>query len=448
MIGNEVLLAIDNVTTTAEDSAFCVLESLVNFYSKDIDFMDFCSDEMRNEIVMEGSIMDNVKKAGKKDSNKLITFLAFLPRLIAETCKAIARAFNDSSLGKKLKKAGENFEKNASAESKKEMVEKINKEEGKEVVYYDEKSGKIKYKKTMKDGLIALGWLAGTADLIYNLFTNIKKEFDVTNPSNIRTFIDECDKIIRKKSEASKSEVIDMAVGALGDLVDHVGKSAGTIASVGAAASALVSRKLSELEMNGEKAADHNVLVGIKELTNKLSIINASVFAASSVITVVKKFLDYSNKIVVKPKEHAVALNAAAQTALVEKINEIDPSISKSLPRKENESDDTYEMRIIRKYFKNAAKRILPEGASEEEITDNASEAYLQILDQKVEDIKNKSAAEAKAAYDAAVKQYYDEKKKLHEENPVFGKKKKQEQTEAEERSSKIEKIKEKKEKK
>ena len=45
MIENMILESIDNINNEVENSSFHVLESMVALYSKEIDFMDFCSPE-------------------------------------------------------------------------------------------------------------------------------------------------------------------------------------------------------------------------------------------------------------------------------------------------------------------------------------------------------------------------------------------------------------------
>lgn len=414
MISNEILTAIDAVNTEVENSSFCVLESMVSLYSKQIDFMDFCSNELKDEYIMEGSVLDNVKKAGKKDSNKLVTFLMFIPRLIKEMCKAISKAFSDSSLGKKIKDASDKFEKYANAEEKKAKVEEINEKEGKEVVYFDEKSGKIKFKKTWKDAFGAIAWLAGTGDLMYKLFTNIKAEFDVTNPSKIRTFVDECDKIIHKKKEHSLSEVIDMGLGALGDLIGHISGIAGGLTSAGVAASTLVDKKLKEIKINGGNEEDHDVLVSIKELSNKLTIINAAVFAGTKILSVAKKVIGYIN-IPIKAAEDTVELGNRAIDKIYNKIVNTNPKILDRHPKNDDESDDKYKIRIIQTFYTSITKKKLPADATKDEITEATNKALEDIFKNAEDAVK----ADDTKTYEAAVQKYYDDKKKLHEENPT-----------------------------
>lgn len=414
MIEKEMLLAIDNIDDEMDDSSFCVLESLVSLYSKEIDFMDFCSNELKNEIFMEGEILDEVKKQGKKDSNKLITFLAFIPRLIIATCKAIGKAFSDSSLGKKIQQTSDAFDKKANAEQKKAKVAEINQKEGKETVYFDEKSGKIKFTKTWHEPVAALFWLAATADMIYNLFTNIKAEFDVTNPSKIRTFIDECDKIIHKQSDASKSEMIDMGIGALGDMIDHVSNSAGLITTVGAAASTLVTKKLEEHKLNDSNPEDHKVLVTIKELSNKMMIINAGVFAATKIIGVGKKMLKYLGIFV----ERGEAKQALSEAAVERAYNSIPENQRPNVTREPNETDYKYRIRVLQQFFENIARAQAPKGTSDDEIYNAVDNA----MDDIIARFKGEINEEALREYRAAVDKYYADKRALHQRPTIFSK--------------------------
>lgn len=432
MIESMILESIDNINNEVENSSFHVLESMVALYSKEIDFMDFCSPELKQEIVMEGSILDNVKKASKKDSNKLITFLAFIPRLIKEICKAIAKSFSDKDLGKKLKTTGDKLNKLGSASEKKAKVDEINEKEGKEVLVYDEKSGKIKFNKTWADALGAVVWLASTFDILFNLFKNIKAEFDVTNPSAIRTFIDECDKIIRKKSEHKASEVINMGVDALGDVVRHITGSAGALAAAGAAASSIVGKKLTELKLNGEKEEDHAVLVNIKELSNKLAIINAAIFAGTKIMDVAKKIGGYIG-LGVEVIENNKSENLEARADIFKDIQANHPEIIDAIERKEGMSDADYHNLVVQAYYKSLHpdKPEKPDADADPETMKQYRKDKKEYYKEMNKDLRS-GYKEARKKIDerhdaeeaAAKKKYRDDKKKFHKENPIFGRKK------------------------
>ena len=442
MIENTILEAIDNINNEVENSSFHVLESMVALYSKEIDFMDFCSPELKQEIVMEGSILDNVKKAGKKDSNKLITILAFIPRLIKEICKAIAKSFSDKDLGKKLKTTGDKLNKLGSASEKKAKVDEINEKEGKEVLVYDEKSGKIKFKKTWADALGAVVWFASTFDILFNLFKNIKAEFDVTNPSAIRTFIDECDKIIRKKSEHKASEVINMGVDALGDVVRHITGSAGALAAAGVAASSIVNKKLTELKLNGEKEEDHAVLVNIKELSNKLAIINATIFAGTKIMDVAKKIGGYIG-LGVEVIENNKAENLEARADIFKDIQANHPEILDTVEREEGMSDADYHNLVVQAYYKSLHpdKPAKPDADADPETMKQYQKDKKEYFKEMNKDLRS-GYKEARKKIDekhdaeeaAAKKKYRDDKKKFHKENPIFGRKKKKDSEDKEDK--------------
>ena len=442
MIENTILESIDNINNEVENSSFHVLESMVALYSKEIDFMDFCSPELKQEIVMEGSVLDNVKKAGKKDSNKLITILAFIPRLIKEICKAIAKSFSDKDLGKKLKTTGDKLNKLGSASEKKAKVDEINEKEGKEVLVYDEKSGKIKFKKTWADALGAVVWFASTFDILFNLFKNIKAEFDVTNPSAIRTFIDECDKIIRKKSEHKASEVINMGVDALGDVVRHITGSAGALAAAGVAASSIVNKKLTEFKLNGEKEEDHAVLVNIKELSNKLAIINATIFAGTKIMDVAKKIGGYIG-LGVEVIENNKAENLEARADMFKDIQANHPEFIDTIERKEGMSDADYHNLVVQAYYKSLHpdKPAKPDADADPETMRQYrkdKKGYFKEMNKDLrsgyKEARKKIDEKHDAEEAAAKKKYRDDKKKFHKENPIFGRKKKKDSEDKEDK--------------
>ena len=83
MVTEQILQSIDNINEVSEASSYAVLESMCTLIEKEFTFEEFCSPE----IIQEGEVLDNAKKKSKKDKNRLITILKFLPRLFVELGK-------------------------------------------------------------------------------------------------------------------------------------------------------------------------------------------------------------------------------------------------------------------------------------------------------------------------------------------------------------------------
>lgn len=425
MITNEILLSIDNINSATEDASFHVLESVVSYYSKEIDFEDFCSPE----IVMEGQMIDNVKKKEKKDSNKLVSFLLFIPRIIGEICKAIGKAFADSALGKKLRKIGSDMDKAATEKEKRARVEEFNAaSDGKLQAYYDEKSGKIKFKKTADNVIGVVQWLAGSADDIYTLFKNIKDEFDVSSPSAIRTFVDECEKILRGKREHSKADVVDMGFDALADLVGHISKSTDLLTNAGSAASAVISRKIKAMELNDEDPERHTVLMLLKELANKLSTIAGSIAVVTTVGNTIKKYSKYASMILHHHEDESKLVDDA-QNDIVEAIYTQKPELQKKHPKGKDEDEEAYKQRIAQHFFLDLVEDQKPDLSAEEQ-QNIADKMYADALKKRRDERKEIRAEELAEEYRQAALKYYTDKQKLREENPTIFEKRKAEKAE------------------
>lgn len=418
MFETEILSAIDNINESIEDSTFHVLESMVSLYSKEIDFMDFCSDDYKTEIVMEGEVMDEVKKKGKKDSNKLITFLLFIPRVIIAACKALARAFNNSSLGKKIKKIGSDMNKASNASEKKARVEEFNKSaEGSMKAYYDEKSGQIKLKRSAGDILGTVAWIADSGDTIYTLFSNIKDEFDVANPSNIRNFVDECDRIIRGRGRANKAELFDMGFDALGDMIDHISKSTKLISNVGEAAAAKVSKKITELKLNDENPEDHKLLMSVKDLSTKIGTICSGLTAVTSVMKVFDRYSKYGSRIMHYYQDRSDSAQEALDS-VKDEIFETSPELRQQFPRNEGETDEAYKKRIADAFFISLVRQQFP-NADDDQVNNAASAAFCNTVKTLERQNKEITAQALQQEYEERVRAYREEKERLHRENPT-----------------------------
>lgn len=398
MITEQILKSIDNINEVSEASSYAVLESMCTLIEKEITFEEFCSPE----IIQEGEVLDNVKKRGKKDKNRLITILKFIPRLLAELGKAIKKWFSDKNLGDKIKKAGEDLAAGADIKTKKARVAAVNKKnEGKFELYVDAK-GKIKVKRDTKSILATTAWLAGTIDLMSNLFEGIKDEFNLQNPSKIRDFVDECEKIIHMKSDKKFSEVADMGLDALGGLVKHISLGTGSIASLCLGAKSVVEKKLTKMEAEGGKELEGSLASDLSQLLSKLTIINASIAAVGGVMSTIAHIGGYVTP-AIKAGEEQIEDTRTASQHVSDRVEKDIAELKKAHPKVADEDDKEYNKRISELY-----NHAHPDIASE-------------IGEEKAK-IKAERDRKEQEEYDKAAAEYKAKKKEVKESPTIFDK--------------------------
>ena len=402
MITDQILKSIDNINEVSEASSYAVLESMCTLIEKELAFEEFCSPE----IIQEGEVLDNVKKRGKKDKNRLITILKFLPRLLAELGKAIKKWFSDKDLGDKIKNVGEDLAKDADIKTKRMRVAAVNKKnEGKFELYVDD-NGKIKVKRDAKSLLATVAWLAGTAEMMVKLFQGIKDEFNLQDPSKIRNVTDECQKIIHMKSDKKFSEVADMGLDALGDLVKHISLSTGSIASLCLGAKSVVEKKLAKMEAEGGKEIDGSLASDLSQLLSKLTIINASIAAVGGVMSTIAHIGGYITPVIEKTEEEIADTNEAVKN-VGEKIDKDIDDLKKANPKEADEDDKAYNKRIAKLYRDTHADV-------------NGSEE----INKEKKKIKEARAQKEQEEYDKAVEEYKAKKKEVKDSPTIFDKRK------------------------
>lgn len=400
MITEQILKSIDNINEVSEASSYAVLESMCTLIEKEITFEEFCSPE----IIQEGEVLDNVKKRGKKDKNRLITILKFIPRLLAELGKAIKKWFSDKNLGDKIKKAGEDLAAEADIKTKKARVAAVNKKnEGKFELYVDAK-GNIKVKRDTKSILATTAWLAGTIDLMVKLFEGIKDEFNLQNPSKIRDFVDECEKIIHMKSDKKFSEVADMGFDALGGLVKHISLGTGSIASLCLGAKSVVEKKLAKMEAEGGKDLEGSLASDLSQLLSKLTIINASIAAVGGVMSTIAHIGEYVTP-AIKAGEEQIEDTRTASQHVSDRVEKDIAELKKANPKEADEDDKEYSKRISELY-----KKAHPD----EDISSEINEEKTKIKEER--DRKEQEE------YDKAAAEYKAKKKEVKESPTIFDK--------------------------
>ena len=120
----EIIQSIDAINDVSKESELAVMEAMISDVEKYVVMMENYNGDVEQfeSVFQEGDILKRVKKEGKKDSNKLVTVLMFIPRLIRALADIIKRKFEDDKLGDKFKDFGKKL---ANSNDKEEKVKKI-----------------------------------------------------------------------------------------------------------------------------------------------------------------------------------------------------------------------------------------------------------------------------------------------------------------------------------
>ena len=291
MFNEEILSAIDDIDRASGDSETCVIESIVDAYDKSFMIMEnYENDDLSSfSIFQEGEILDTVKKESKKDNNKFITILKFIPRLIRAFIKSIKPPKDAKETANKLKDVSKKVNSLSRSQKEKKVKELNEQFNGKAECYLDEKSGKIKFKRDVGEIINKLGLHLTLAFSTYNLYKRIRSELDVLNPSSIRSFIDDCDKVIHGDKSISKVDLFEGGIDAFGDALSDFFAMSSEITVIGAE----ISTKLEDIvrkdmikDVPNEKKQE--LIKNMNDLVSRITNINAMISAAVGSFKILK----------------------------------------------------------------------------------------------------------------------------------------------------------------
>jgi hypothetical protein len=277
LIRDEVLKSIDSIDESCQDSESAVIEAMIADFEKYSIMME-CYDgniEQFDSVFQEGKVLDKVKKESKKDDNKLVTVLMFIPRLIKALIDIFKKKFKDADIGDKIKEAGKSLNKASTAE-KEAKVKQINDEfNGKAECYIDEKTGKIKFKKDPKSIIATATYLIVLTNSTMNLYNRIEKEFDYENPSKIRSFIDDIDKLIHGNKDVTAGDIFEGGFVALGDALKHITAVTGELSLITAGIEKTAEKiRMHDMAKDAENPKLQEALKNTTELTGRMSKLN------------------------------------------------------------------------------------------------------------------------------------------------------------------------------
>jgi len=376
LIRDEVLKSIDSIDESCIDSEMAVMEAMIADFEKYSMIMENYDGDVDqyDSIFQEGKVLDKVKKEGKKDSNKLVTVLMFIPRLIKALVDVLKKKFKDADIGDKIKEAGKKLNKEKDKEAK---VKEINNEfDGKAECYIDEKTGKIKFKKDTKSVIATASYLMVLTNSTLNLYHRIEKEFDYENPSKIRSFIDDIDKLIHGNKDVTTSDIFEGGFEALGDALKHITSLTGELTLISGGVEKMAEKlRMRDMAKDKENPKVQEALKNTTELTGKMTKLNAIITGAVGSVSV---FVDFAKNIF----NLGGAVKETAKQSEEDTLEAVDTYITdeirKNNPQKNGESDEDYLQRLRREAIKNV---------SDKEIRG------------KMKDIKKKHKEDAKAEY-------------------------------------------------
>lgn len=362
---------------------------------------NYSGDDNAFEIFQESKkegILDKVKKEAKNDDNKFITILKFIPRLVIAIVNTIKQKLKDSKLGDKLEKLGDKLNEGSDIEEKKRRVKELNKifaKQGEEC-YLDEKSGKIKFKRSVGGILTRVVLVSGLVVSTHNLFSRIKAKFDVNNPTEIKSFISDCDKIIHGDHTVSKFDIFGGGIHALGEIVGDITSVTGEIALLSEGIKLLtddVIKKDMIKDMPSEKKQE--VMESINDLSGRIAKISGMITGAVKALDVIT---DWSG-IIDDISKHLKTEDELMRECLRENVVESDDTLKSEVnklrsenPKANGESDSAYEERI------NTLRIKLIDGwwnkhpEKQQEIREKAMETYKDWLKKKKADSKKKKS--------------------------------------------------------
>lgn len=363
MINDQILNEIDNIDITRSNAEVGVIESMISIIDKSLTISENCeNDDISSfSIFQEGSILDDVKKKSKKDDNKLITVIKFIPRLIIAIIDSIKKSMKDNKKNSEKAKNGSKKLNSLSKKEKEEKVKELNKKFNGDVeCYVDEKSGKIKFKNTGSRLLKRIGMDMALIYNTYKLVKRIKGHMDVLNPSDVRNFIDDCDKVIHGDKSVSKLDLFDGGLDSIGEILGDLFTLSGEITLVLGQISERTDNIIKKdmiKDVPNEKKQE--TLQSLNQLASRLTKINALITGALGSVKVLTKWGNFISDIGHDFKKDTDLRNEALE------------EVKKENPRNNNESFDDY------------INRIYP------------------LVSPKMKEIKNKKIEEAKRAHKA-----------------------------------------------
>lgn len=234
------------INKAQSDSNINVILSFVHEYDKYFTISkntDNCinviqeSDDSTADKAKKG-LFDRIKERGKDDDSKLITYLKFIPRLVIELFRPLIEFFKNGKLGQSFKNIDKTIYNAKTIDEKKAKVKYLNKMfDGNCECYYDEKTKKVKMKKTKKGLMNDLIWVS---ELVFSLLTfrnQWEKIKHAKTCSSIVRLFDDIEVLLKggkisNSSLETKYNLFDDGVSALSELMSDMTASMALLDSI------------------------------------------------------------------------------------------------------------------------------------------------------------------------------------------------------------------------
>jgi len=336
ILNTELTLSIlDDIDESTSDSVFYVIESYMDMLDKDM--MIFTESSKKNADM---SIGDMMKEYSKNDSNKLVTAIAFIPRLITAIAKSIKNKLAKTKMGEVFSSVNNYCNDVKSAKEKRKRVEEINskvKQYGFEF-YYDEVKDKIRLKKSGKRFLILLSWLNAFILTTYAMVKRLKTAIENKDQTAIAKLKNDFKKLISKNTNGehvSAGDMIEDSLDVISETIGHILSIAGELTVLGTGITGLFEYKkiLAAAKDNPDDAERSNKFYNdLAETSSYITKIVGIITAAIGSLTVITKWGD-----IFKDIHHLNKENAATEEMLKHRFDVKGYAKDNILPSKRQE---------------------------------------------------------------------------------------------------------------
>lgn len=338
-MNTELTLSIlDDIDECTSDSEFYVIESYMDMLDKDM--MIFTESSKKNADM---SIGDMMKEYSKNDSNKLVTAITFIPRLITAIAKSIKNKLAKTKMGEVFSSVNNYCNDVKSAKEKRKRVEEINskvKQYGFEF-YYDEVKDKIRLKKSGKRFLILLSWLNAFVLTTYAMVKRLKTAIENKDQTAISKLNNDFKKLISKNANSehvSAGDMIEDSLDVISETIGHILSIAGELTVLGTGITGLFEYKkiLSAAKDDPDDAERSNKFYNdLAETSSYITKIVGIVTATIGSLTVITKWGD-----IFKDIHHLNKENAATEEMLKHRFDVKGYAKDNILPSKRQEVID------------------------------------------------------------------------------------------------------------
>ena len=368
MIDN-ILEYIDDIETStiaAECNVICAMSDLIY---KEAVITEYYGDDMP-DWYQEG-VLDKVEGQSKNDSNKLISILAFIPRLLIAMASSIATAIKKSKIGQKMSVAMKKLGGLKDKQAKEAYCEEINAKSNGEFTAFVNSKGEIAFRKGSSR-------IIADAIALYAITTQLPKisknvESLVKTKQEMGACIDELDSMCELMKDAvhptGSKEMRDTAVStnvqvqksiitfnSINTMVDNLGGIASGVKNVSEGFSSFLSSAEYKNYLKGlDKTAKGKIINKANNITNTLGQVSGFVGTG---VSGVAKLLGLIGKVVETKNKKKVTLSDARAACIMlvffkDPVHPNDPKLGltrvgleKLYPLGKNEQIDAYNDRI------------------------------------------------------------------------------------------------------